>query len=76
MSIDLASIRRRLNRQDRRAVRLSWGEIDELVKELERLTAENAALRAWLRGDLTISDAEIDETLARDAPQQGVTDGS
>jgi len=36
-----------------------------LEAEIERLRAENAFLREWLRGELTISDAEINEELAR-----------
>jgi hypothetical protein len=33
--------------------------------DVAALVAEIEALRAWLRSDLTISDAEIDEVLAR-----------
>lgn len=34
-----------------------------LLAELEAARAENAFLREWLRGELTITDADIDETL-------------
>lgn len=38
----------------------------EATAEIERLTAENEALRSWLRGELTLADADIDAWLARE----------
>jgi hypothetical protein len=36
-----------------------------MTNEIERLTRENEQLREWLRGELTLADADIDAALAR-----------
>lgn len=41
-------------------------EANELDAALNRLSAENAQLRQWLRGELSISDDDIDEALDND----------
>lgn len=53
------------------AVILDAADVRALIAEIERLRAENAAIRAWLCGAINIRDAEIDATLARrkDAPE-------
>lgn len=38
-----------------------------LSNDAERLRKENAFLREWLRGELTIADADIDQELERHA---------
>jgi hypothetical protein len=49
MNIDIASIRRRLTGRDKRAIRLSWAEINEVVEALERAAPVLAAADAWAR---------------------------
>ena len=39
---------------------------DTIAADNNRLSAENAQLRQWLRGELSISDDDIDEALDKD----------
>lgn len=44
-------------------------DIQALIAEVERLRNESAFLREWLRGELTLADADIDQELMRALPR-------
>lgn len=69
--VDESAVNHILNMADE-AILAATPDVDRFAAEMRqkfdviaRLTRENAFLREWLRGELTISDADIDAALTR-----------